>query len=251
MFSESEILKYCFLILAGTLAGIINTLAGGGSSLTLPALLMCGLSSPVANATNRVAILFQNITASAKFKYHNQLKVKPVLHIIIAASVGAILGSTFATRVNSVNFDKMLVIVLLFILTMILLPKRKRKTRKPVPKYIETFLFFGIGIYGGFIQVGVGFLFIGVLSLVSNNSLIKSNAIKVFIVGLYTFWALVIFIIADKIIWKYGLVLAVGNSIGAYLGVKLAIRNGEIFVKIILSIAIVFSVLKLFNELNF
>jgi uncharacterized membrane protein YfcA len=247
-----ETLKLALLFGSGILAGIINTLAGGGSALTLPVLVLCGLPSPVANATNRVAIFFQNLTASAKFRRHGELEITPILPIAIAAMCGSVIGSLFATQIASAVFDKILGILLIFILIMILKPKKIQKTSgKKLPKILEILLFFGIGIYGGFIQVGVGFIFIASLNLLEHKNLIKSNAIKVFIIGLYTFFALVIFAIADKIVWKYGLVLAVGNSIGAFLGVKLALKRGESMVKIILTLAVIASFLKLFGILKF
>ena len=139
-------------------------------------------------------------------------------------------------------------IFLLILLVFILLPKKNKIHReKNIPKYIEVLIFFGIGLYGGFIQAGVGFLFLGALNLIENKNLIKSNAIKVFIVGLYTFFALVIFAIADKIVWKYGIILAIGNSFGAYIGVNLAIKKGDVIIKIILTIAILTSFFKLFG----
>ncbi len=252
MTETTELIYYGILIITGILAGIINTLAGGGSSLTLPVLILCGLPSPVANATNRVAIFFQNITATAKFKKHGQLRVKPILHIALAAVAGAIIGSSFAVNLSSEAFDIILGFLLLFVLIMILKPKKKKTNAdKDIPKFLEVMIFFGIGLYGGFIQAGVGFLFLGALNILSHKDLIKSNAIKVFIIGLYTFFALVIFAIADKIVWRYGIILAVGNSIGAYIGVNLAIKKGEVIVKIILTIAIIASFLKLLGILNF
>jgi len=252
MFETSEIIKSLVIIAVGILAGIINTLAGGGSMLTLPILILSGLPSPIANATNRVAIFFQNVTATVKFKSHGELKIKPVLPIAGAAVIGSIIGSLFAVKLDSQTFDKILGTLLLFMLIFILLPKKKQnKKEQNLPLIVELIVFFGIGLYGGFIQAGVGFLFLGALNLLSNKDLIKSNAIKVFIVGTYTFFALVIFIIADKIVWKYGIILAIGNSIGAYLGVKLAIKKGEVIIKIILTIAILTSFLKLFGILTF
>ncbi len=249
---ENEIIQHLILIVTGILAGIINTLAGGGSSLTLPVLILTGLPSPVANATNRVAIFFQNLTAISRFKAHNQLEIKPILPISIAAIIGSIIGSLFAVSIDSAAFDKILGVFLVFILIMILAPKKNHsKHEKKIPQFLELIIFFGIGLYGGFIQAGVGFLFLGALNLLSNKNLIKSNAIKVFIVGCYTFFALIIFVIADKVLWKYGIILAIGNSIGAYLGVKLALNKGEIIVKIILTIAITASFLKLTGLLNF
>ena len=252
MLENSEILKYIVMIVVGILAGIINTLAGGGSTLTLPVLILAGLPSPIANATNRVAIFFQNVTATTKFRSHGELQIKPVFPITVAAVIGSIIGSIFAVKLDSQTFDKILGIFLLFMLVFILLPKKKQtKKEQNIPVFVELIIFFGIGLYGGFIQAGVGFLFLGALNLLSNKDLIKSNAIKVFIVGTYTFFALVVFIIADKIVWKYGIILAIGNSIGAYIGVKLAIKKGEIIIKIILTIAILTSFMKLFGILKF
>ncbi|MFP4546751.1 MAG: sulfite exporter TauE/SafE family protein [Bacteroidota bacterium] len=252
MIDITELIYYGILIITGILAGIINTLAGGGSSLTLPILILCGLPSPVANATNRVGIFFHNITATAKFKKHGQLHVKSILHIALAAVAGAIIGSFFAINLSSEAFDIILGFLLLFVLIMILKPKKKKdKVDKEIPKFLEVLIFFGIGLYGGFIQAGVGFLFLGALNILSHKDLIKSNAIKVFIIGLYTFFTLVIFAIADKIIWRYGIILAVGSSIGAFIGVNLAIKKGEVIVKIILTIAIIASFLKLLGILNF
>ncbi|MBN2281756.1 MAG: sulfite exporter TauE/SafE family protein [Candidatus Marinimicrobia bacterium] len=246
-------IMYAIMIFAGILAGIINTLAGGGSSLTLPVLILTGMPSTIANATNRVAIFFQNVTATAKFHSHGELKIKPVLPITISAVFGSIIGSAFAIKLDSATFDKILALFLLSMLVVILLPKRKKKNKKErhLPFFLELILFFGIGLYGGFVQAGVGFLFLGALNLLSNKDLVKSNAIKVFIIGTYTFFAIVIFAIADKIIWKYGIVLAIGNSIGAFIGVKLAITRGEMIVKIILTVAILTSFLKLFGILKF
>jgi uncharacterized membrane protein YfcA len=97
------------------------------------------------------------------------------------------------------------------------------------------------------VQVGIGFIFLATLNLIEEFDLIKANAIKVFIIMSYTFFTVIIFALSGKIIWKYGLVLASGNVIGAFIGVKAAITGGERFVKIILTIAIIIACLKLFG----
>ncbi len=248
MIIENIYFQYLILLLTGILAGFINTLAGGGSTLTLPVLIICGLPSPVANATNRVAILMQNIIGTAQFKKHNQLTIKPIIHITISSVIGAIIGSLIAVKLNSYVFDKFLGIILLFILVMILLPKPvKKNNKRKVPKLIESIIFFGIGLYGGFIQAGVGFLFIGALNLISDLNLIKTNAVKLFIIGCYTFFAVIIFALSGKILWTYGLALAIGNMTGAYFGVKIVIKNGETIIKVILAFAIIIAIFKLFG----
>ncbi len=105
---------FILLFFVGLTAGFMNTLAGGGSVLVLPVLILSGIPSPIANATNRVAILIQNITATSNFHKHNILEVKPVFHITIAAVLGAIIGSIFVIKISSDIFDKVLGVVFLF-----------------------------------------------------------------------------------------------------------------------------------------
>lgn len=238
------------LILVGTAAGFINTLAGGGSSLVLPVLILLGLPSPIANATNRVAILFQNLTGTIRFHKHGKLDVKPVIHITIAASLGAIVGSLFAVKLNSAVFDKILGIAFIFILIMVLKHKQKKTYARVLPKWLEFIIFLMVGFYGGFIQVGIGFILLGTLSLVENFSLVRANAVKVFIIFCYTIFAVIIFTFSHKIIWLYGLILAIGNIIGAWIGVHSAVKHGDRIVKIVLATAIFIACLKLFGILK-
>lgn len=236
------------LFIVGIMAGFINTLAGGGSILTLPVLILTGMPSPVANATNRVAILIQSATGSYSFYRHNKLQIYPVIHITIAAIIGAIIGSLFAVQIDSELFDKVLGIVFIFILVLMFRPQNKKMANtKTLPRWAELLIFFVIGLYGGFVQVGIGFIFLASFSLISNFNLIEANAIKVFIVMCFTIFSVIIFSAAGKIIWHYGLILAAGNSIGAALGVKAAIKKGDRIVRIVLTIAIVIACMKLFG----
>lgn len=233
------------LFITGIFAGIINTLAGGGSAFVLPVLIFSGLASPIANATNRIAILLQNFTAVNRFSKGKKLSIKPIIPITIAAVFGAVFGSYFAVNIESAIFDKVLAIVFIFLLIIMIIPKKSTKSKRSVPKWLELLIFFGVGFYGGFIQAGVGFLLLASLNLVEDKNLVEANASKVFIVFCYTIIAVIIFIISGKIVWKQALVLAAGNSLGAYLGVKLALRKGEKIIKIILTFAVLSASIKL------
>ncbi|NQT65104.1 MAG: sulfite exporter TauE/SafE family protein, partial [FCB group bacterium] len=224
-----------FLIFSvGIIAGLINTLAGGGSALVLPVLILAGIPSQMANATNRVAILLQNITGSYKFHKHGMLEVGSIIHITIAAIIGAIAGSISAINISSAYYDKILAVVFIIILILMLKPhKKKSSLTKKLPKWVEFIIFLIIGFYGGLIQVGVGFILLATLNLVEEFDLIKANAVKVFIIMCYTIFVVIIFAYSGKVIWKYGLVIAAGNVIGAFIGVKAAITGGEKFVKIV------------------
>ncbi|MEA3499524.1 MAG: sulfite exporter TauE/SafE family protein [Candidatus Marinimicrobia bacterium] len=238
---------YLLLFIVGIVAGFINSLAGGGSTLTLPVLILAGLPSPIANATNRVGILFQTGMATSRFKKHKQLEVKPYIHITVAAIIGAIIGSLFVVNISSQIFDKLLGIVLIFIMIMILIPRSKMNNTHTIPKWVEILIFLGVGFYGGFVQAGIGFIFLITLNFVEKFSLLKANAIKVFIIFCYTVFTIIIFQFSGKIVWSYGLLLATGNMIGAYIGVKSAIEGGEKLIKIVISTAIILASMKLFG----
>lgn len=235
------------MLLAGIFAGFINTLAGGGSVLVLPVLILAGLPSPMANATNRIAILFQSGTGTARFHKHKQLNIESVKHITIAAIIGSVIGSFFAVKINSDLFDKVLGIVFLLILIMMLKPKSKREFKK-LPKTLEFIIFLIVGFYGGFIQAGIGFILLATLNLVEKFSLVKANAVKVFIVMCYTIPAVVVFAVSGMLeFWYFGLILAAGNVIGTFIGVRAAIKQGDKIVKIVLATAIILACLKLFG----
>jgi uncharacterized membrane protein YfcA len=239
------------LLLAGFAAGFINTLAGGGSTLVLPVLILAGIPSTTANATNRIAILFQNMIGVNRFHKYGKLEINSVIHITIASIIGAIAGSAIVSKISSVDFDKILGIIFIFVLILMLRSKRTNsQERKKLPQWLEFLIFLLVGFYGGFVQVGIGFVLLATLNLIEDYDLIRANAIKVFIVLCYTIFAVVIFALNGKMLWKYGLILAVGNSLGAYIGVKVAIRGGEKIVKLILTIAIVIACLKLFGFFN-
>ncbi len=248
---EVNDLIIALLLLAGFAAGFINTLAGGGSILVLPVLILIGIPSTTANATNRVAILFQNIIGVNRFHRHGKLEIASIKHIALAAVAGSILGSMVVSKINSADFDKILGIVFIIVLVMMLRPRKKStESVKKLPVWLEVIIFFVVGFYGGFVQVGVGFILLATLNLVENFDLISANAAKVFIVLCYTIFVVLIFAINGKIIWKYGLILAVGNGLGAYIGVKVAVKGGEKIIKIILTIAVIIASMKLFGFFN-
>ncbi len=242
---------YLLLIIVGIIAGFINAMAGGGSTFTLPVLILAGLPSTVANGTNRIGILFQTGVASWRFKEHKQLEVKPYLHITISAIIGAIIGSLFVVNISSKHFDNILGVALIFILITMLIPKNKIASKTKIPKWVEIIIFLCVGLYGGLVQVGIGFILLFTLNLIEHFNLIKANAIKVFIVFCYTIFTIIIFQLSNNIVWSYGLLLAVGNIIGSYIGVKTAIKGGDKIIKIVLSITIILASIKLFGIFEF
>ncbi len=241
---------YPAVVAIGFIAGFINTLAGGGSALTLPFLIFLGLPANVANGTNRIAILLQTAVGTAGFAKEKVLDLKKGYPLALASIMGAILGAFIAINLNEILMRRIVGSILIIMLLLVLLKPEvwiKSKTEvaykhNPVFSFI---IFFLIGAYGGFIQIGTGFFLLAALVLSEKLNLIKANAIKVFIVLIYTPLALVIFILNKQVDYKLGLILAIGNMAGAWIGSKVAVSWGAKFVRWILIIALTGSSAKL------
>lgn len=242
------------LILLGICSGFINMFAGGGSMLIVPFLIFLGLPANVANATNRVAILLQNITSTATFRQKKILDLRTDYKLLIPTTLGSILGAFIAVDIHEEILQKViggLLIVMFFMIlfdpkTWIKANRNKAKAKNPIPRFL---IFFGIGFYGGFIQIGVGFFMLAGLVLGCGFDLLKANAMKVFMILSYTIIALFIFIWYDLIDWRTGLILSCGNMAGAWIGTHLSIRWGAKYIRYILLAALIVVALKLFNIL--
>ncbi len=241
---------YVAVIGVGVVAGFVNTLAGSGSLLTLPLLMFLGLPANVANGTNRIAILLQNVVGVGSFKQQKILDLKEGLWLAIPAIVGSLVGAGIAINFNEEIMEKTIAGLLLFMFFIIIFKPEKwikgqegRYSTKPT--LVNSIIFFLIGIYGGFIQAGVGFFLLAGLVMGVGADLIKANALKLFIILLYTPFALAIFMIHGQVDYKLGLILAVGNMIGSFIGTRVAVSWGPRFVRIILLAALFFSSLKL------
>ncbi len=231
-----EYLSILILFFAGSIAGFINVNAGGGSTLTLPILIFLGLDGAVANGTNRIAIFIQNASAIYSFKRENYSNFKLSFKLSIFTLPGAILGSILAVNLDNEVFKKILAIVMVGIIVTMLIPRKKIEIKDNNEKLnIPTIIAMtGIGFYGGFIQVGVGFLLMASLHYLMKLNLILVNMHKVFVVLIYTFPALLVFIFTGNVNWIFGLSLAAGNAFGAWWAAKFAVKKGEKLIKVIL-----------------
>ncbi len=241
---------YPAIIAVGIIAGFINVMAGSGSLLTLPLLMFLGLPANVANGTNRIAIFLQNVVAVGSFKKQKVFEYKEGLWLVIPATAGSLIGALLAVNFNERILSLFIGGLLIFMFFIILL-KPERWIREQAgsvdgsPRFWRIVIFFFIGIYGGFIQAGVGFFLLAGLVLAVGADLVKANALKVFIILIYTGFALVIFFINGQVDLRVGLILAVGNMLGAWIGARTAVSWGPKFVRIILLLAIFVSALKI------
>lgn len=243
-------LENLLLVFVGICVGVINTMAGGGSLLTLPMLIFLGLPPSVANGTNRVAIVIQSAIATAGFKSKNVSTFPFNIYLAMSAVVGSIIGAKIALDVKGETFNKILSIVMVVVLLIIIF-KPKVKAEELVERitgkylYIGIIAFFFIGIYGGFINAGIGFIIILFLNSVSRMSLVRANATKVVVTLIYSISALIIFVLDDKVDWQSGLILAFGNGIGAWGASRFSVDKGDAFVKKFLIAMIILMAIKL------
>jgi uncharacterized membrane protein YfcA len=235
------------IIGGGILAGFINTLAGSGSLISLPILIFTGIPADIANGTNRVAIFIQNLVSSGSFKKHKVLDTATGFRLAIPAVIGSIAGALVAVDLNAAQTEKVIGVVLLVMLVSVVLKPSQWTRAKSVrgTRWLDYVIFLFIGFYAGFIQAGVGFLFLAALVLNNGYDLVRANALKVFINLLTTALALVIFIWSSRIDWYAGIALAGGNAVGAWVGANMAIRYGTGFIRWILLAALGMAAAKL------
>lgn len=245
----SDIISFLILFSVGAIAAFINVNAGGGSSLTLPVLIFLGLDASVANGTNRIAIIFQNVSAVYSFKKEKYYELKNSLILSLLSIPGAIAGVIYAVKISNEAFEKVLgIIMILLIIAMIIPQKREKNISDDFRVNWKLILsMIAIGFYGGFLQIGVGFIIMALLHNVLKLDLIRVNMHKVFIVFVFTIPALLVFILTDNVNWFYGLSLSVGNAFGGWWGAKLSVKKGEKLIKAVLIVSIFIMALKLLN----
>lgn len=242
-------LQAAALLAVGFVSGFLNILAGGGSLLTLPLLIFLGLPAAVANGTNRIGILCQNLFAVASFRRQGVFPLGLSLFCAAPALVGSYLGATLAVDIDELLFRRLLAGIMLGVLLFTLFdPLKHRRTEAlsitPLRAAALLISFFAIGLYGGFVQAGVGFLIIPAL-LVHGLDLVRTNAVKIIVILLFTLPALAVFMWHGQVDWPLGLVLAAGNAAGGWVASHLAVKKGHDWIKRVVSLTVLAFALKL------
>jgi uncharacterized membrane protein YfcA len=244
--------RLALILGAGLAAGFINVNAGGGSLLTLPALLLLGMPATAANATNRVGIVLQNAVASDAFRRRGRLRWRLGLKLLVPSIPGVLVGSRLALELDEVWFRRILAAVLLMVLVSILRGGRHRgadEASETPPHPVALHLaYFALGVYSGFIQAGVGFLLIAALTRLGGLDLVRTNAVKVFTVFFLQIVALVVFQQAGQVLWLPGLVLGLGTMAGGWVGSQVQMDRGEVWVRRFLVVTLIAFAAKLLAD---
>ncbi|MDX1501576.1 MAG: TSUP family transporter [Thermoanaerobaculia bacterium] len=239
---------------AGFAAGTLNVIAGGGSFLTLPVLIFLGLPPGVANGTNRIGILLQNVGAVWSFDRSGVLDRRSLLLTALPATLGAAAGTAAALVVGDDAFRRILAAVMVLAsLASIWRPTAGGEAgnasldRGHPRALLLAAAFFGVGVYGGFIQAGVGFLILGATSL-GGLDLVRGNAVKVFAVLCFTTLSLALFALGGRVAWAPGLALAAGTVCGGLLGARLTVLRGHRWVRAVVTLMVIVFAVKLWLD---
>ncbi len=245
---------YVLAVVGAFLAGCINTLAGNGSAITLTILTeLLGLPSTVANGTNRVGILAQSAAGVWAFHSGGKLQLENSRSVLFWTTIGAIAGVVVATEVSNEQFRAVFRYLLLVMLVVIMVrPSRWLRNYtdiRQLPAYASVPLFLALGFYGGFIQMGMGVFFLAAMVLVLRFDLVRANAVKIAVVGIYTLLAVAIFAWQQLIDWRLGLLMAVGQTAGGFLTARFAASHpkANVWAYRLLVVVVILALLSLFD----
>jgi uncharacterized protein len=227
------------LIGTGVFAGIFNTLAGGGSMISVPLLVLIGLPGGVANGTNRIGIFAQNAAAAWRFRAQGVSGFRAALPVLVPVALGSAVGALAISQVADDTFEMLFGIVMIALLVPILWRPSARATGEPRWSSTMAFvIFLGIGLYGGAFQAGVGLAL--VLALAADGfDLVRANSVKVVVNAALSAVAIPVFLTQGQIAWWPALLLACGYAAGGELGARLAVRGGERLIRPVLGVAVV------------
>lgn len=242
--------EYPFLIVLGFFVSIINTMAGGASIITLPILIFLGLPSNVANGTNRIGLMMTAFSANMGFKSKGISTFPFSAYTGAFALIGSVIGAHIAVEINDELFNRILSIIMITVILIIVFkPKISHKnfSERLTGKHLKLscFIFFFIGLYGGFINAGIGFIIMLFLHFYNRLNLIKVNATKVVIVLVYTIGAFLTFFFNGLVDLPYGICLGIGTLIGGWNASRFSVEKGEGIIKIFLVISALIIAVKL------
>ena len=227
--------ELAFLVVGGLVAGVVNTMAGGGSMLTVPLLVLAGVPGNQANGSNRIGILTSNAAAVVAFR-RSGIHVTRVMAVLAPVVVGSLIGAFSISQVADETFERIFGLLMIPLVILTVLKPRVRTDVEPWPTWVTVLVFGGVGLYGGAFQAGVGLVMLAAL-VRAGYDLVTANSIKVLINTVVTMVALPVFIARGDVVWLPALMLAAGLTAGGWIGANLAVKGGERLVRAFMVIA--------------
>jgi len=209
--------NFMLLAIVGAVAGFLNVLAGGGSALTIPLMIFLGYDATVANGSNRIAIQVEALTAVAAYKKQKHSDFPFSLRLSLMTLPGGILGAFYAVKIDDALFTKILGVVMILIIITLIFPKSE------VIEHAKNNKWSSCGM-----------------------DLIKIDMHKVFIVMVFTVPAVIMFIWTGNVNWFAAVALSIGMMAGTFAAVKVSLKKGEKFVRLMLGVSLLIIAVKLF-----
>lgn len=237
------------LVGGGTVAGVINTVAGGGSTLTVPLLVLAGVPGNSANGSNRLGVLASNVASTASFR---RLGIGGLAHatpVLAPVVFGSLIGSLAISRLTDDVFETVFGLLMVPLVILSVVKPELRSDGDAWSRPVTFAVFFGIGIYGGAVQAGIGLVLLAALTR-AGFDLVTANAVKVVVILVVTVVALPVFIVEGKVDWAPALMLAVGFVAGGWLGAHVAVRGGERLIRVVMVVAAVLLAARLLGLLG-
>ena len=232
--------EFLWLVAGGLAAGVVNAMAGGGSLLTVPLLVMLGLPGTLANGTNRVGVLVSNIASAWQFRSDGVSGFRDALPVLIPVVLGSLIGAYGIAQLSDENFESVFGVMMILVLIATLRKPAATASAAPPRRWsrsVTVAVFFAIGLYGGAIQAGVGIVLVLALAH-AGYDLVRANSIKVILIGALTLIAVPVFAVQRQIDWSFAAALAAGFAAGGALGARLAVQGGEKLIRPVLVVAV-------------
>jgi uncharacterized membrane protein YfcA len=235
------VLDIAVILAAGVLGGAINSIAGGGTLISFPALLWIGRDPILANATNAVAMWPGSLAGAYGFRRELATARRWLLLLILPSLAGGGIGAWLLLRTPTSTFERLVPFLILG--ATLLLAAQEMITRRlgvlahahenPTRGWIAFVFVFQllVGLYGGYFGAGMGILMLAALGLIGLTDIHQMNGVKnVLAIGINGI-AGAYFAISGAVIWRDALVLTIGTVAGGFLGARIARRLGRKFVR--------------------
>ena len=238
-----DITIYIILFIVALFAAGIDAIAGGGGLLVVPTMLILGMNPLVTLGTNKLQSCFGTATSSYNYFKNGLLKENNIKLLAIISFVGSLIGTFLVSQLSNELLNNLIPILLIGASIFLIINKGNKFNISKSVVLAFLPLVFLIGFYDGFFGPGTGTFFVMTFLIIKNRSIMQATAATKVLNLSSNFASFLVFQYKGFVIWELALIMAIAQITGAYIGSKLAIKNGEKFVRpVIVFISIVLSI---------
>lgn len=238
-----DITIYIILFIVALFAAGIDAIAGGGGLLVVPTMLILGMNPLVTLGTNKLQSCFGTATSSYNYFKNGLLKENNIKLLAIISFVGSLIGTFLVSQLSNELLNNLIPILLIGAAIFLIINKGNKFNISKSVVLAFLPLVFLIGFYDGFFGPGTGTFFVMTFLIIKNRSIMQATAATKVLNLSSNFASFLVFQYKGFVIWELALIMAIAQVTGAYIGSKLAIKNGEKFVRpVIVFISIVLSI---------